>query len=180
MEEKIVLDNINLIYHVLKKYGLYKKLDEYYDVGLIGLIKGVKTFDDSKGYAISTYLAKCITTEVLTYQRRNLCSKRGGGKETISIYKPIDNDGKEIYLMDVISSNENIEENTIKKEQLEILYREISKLNDRDKFIICSKYGLLGYEELTQKDLGKAVGVCQPTISRTINKFIEEVRRKYE
>ena len=111
MEDKIVTDNINLIYHVLKKYGLYRNLDEYYDVGLIGLVKGVKSYDNSKGYAISTYLVKCITTEVLAYQRKITMKKRGGGIKDISIYTPINDEENE--LLDVIPSNENIEENTI-------------------------------------------------------------------
>lgn len=178
IEEKIVSDNINLIYMVLKKYGLYRKLDEYYDVGLIGLIKGVKTFDDSKGYSISTYLVRCITNEVLAYQRKMTMKKRGGGIKDISIYTPINEEEKE--LLEVIPSNEDIEENIIKKEQLEMIYKEISKLSDRDKFIICSSYGLLDHKELTQYETANKLGVGQSTVSRVIKKFIEDARRKYE
>lgn len=178
MEDKIVTDNINLIYHVLKKYGLYRNLDEYYDVGLIGLVKGVKSYDNSKGYAISTYLVKCITTEVLAYQRKTTTKKRGGGIKDISIYTPINDEENE--LLDVIPSNENIEENTIKKEQLEMIYKEISKLSDRDKFIICSKYGLLGHKELTQEQLANETGLSQSYVCRIIKKIIEDVRRKYD
>ena len=83
-------------------------------------------------------------------------------------------------LLEVIPSNEDIEENTIKKEQLEMIYKEISKLSDRDKYIICSKYGLLGHKELTQEELAKSVGISQSNVCRIIKKFIEEVRRKYE
>ena len=36
-QEKLVLNNENLIYHILKKYNL--SVDEYYDVGVIGLCK---------------------------------------------------------------------------------------------------------------------------------------------
>lgn len=178
MEDKIVTDNINLIYHVLKKYGLYRNLDEYYDVGLIGLVKGVKSYDNSKGYAISTYLVKCITTEVLAYQRKTTTKKRGGGIKDISIYTPINDEENE--LLDVIPSNENIEENIIKKEQLEMIYKEIFKLKERDRLIICSSYGVLGYEKLTQKEVSETTGVSQPQVSRITKKFIEDVRRKYE
>lgn len=34
-KEKLILDNIGLIYMVLKKYNLYKYADEYFDVGMI-------------------------------------------------------------------------------------------------------------------------------------------------
>jgi RNA polymerase sporulation-specific sigma factor len=177
MEEKLILDNINLIYHVLKKYNLYSDLDEYFDIGMIGLVKAAKKFDGSKGYKPSTYLSNCIANEILCYIRNQKCLKRGSGIKNISIYTPITD---EIDLLDCIRSNEDIEKNTIKKEQHELLYQEISKLNERDKFIICSKYGLLGYEELTQEQLSEATGLSQSYVCRIIKKFIEEVRRKYE
>ena len=55
-KEKLILDNINLIYMVLKKYNLYNQLDEYYDIGMIGLVKGANTYSGDKGYKTSTYL----------------------------------------------------------------------------------------------------------------------------
>lgn len=179
-EEKLILDNINLIYMVLKRVNLYSCLDEYFDIGMIGLVKGAKNFDESKGYKPTTYLARCITNEILAYIRKQNMSKRGGGVKNISIYTPITIDEKEIYLLDTISSNEDIEENTIKKEQRELVYKEIINLNERDKFIICSKYGLLGHKELTQEELATKVGLSQSYVCRIIKKFIEEVRRKYD
>ena len=47
-ENKLILENINLVYHILKKMGLYDKLDEYYDIGIIGLVKASKKYDKSK------------------------------------------------------------------------------------------------------------------------------------
>ena len=40
MKEKIILDNINLIYMVLKRYNLYNKIDELIDE--INNLKGEK------------------------------------------------------------------------------------------------------------------------------------------
>ena len=54
IKEKLILDNINLIYMVLKRYNLYNQLDEYYDIGMIGLVKGANTFSEDKGYKVST------------------------------------------------------------------------------------------------------------------------------
>ena len=54
------------------------------------------------------------------------------------------------------------------------------KLNEKDKFIICSQYGLLGYEELTQQEIANNLGIAQGSVSRIIKKFIETVRRKYD
>lgn len=86
----------------------------------------------------------------------------------------------EKYLLEVIPSNESIEEDAIKKEQLEFMYKEIFKLSERNKFIICSVYGLLGYKELTQIEIAKELGISRSLVSRTVKKFVENVRRNYE
>ena len=57
-------DDRRLIYLVLKKLNLKDKEDEYYDVGLVGLAKGIKTYDKTKGYQRSTYYVKCIKNEI--------------------------------------------------------------------------------------------------------------------
>lgn len=178
-KEKLILDNINLIYMVLKKYNLYNQLDEYYDIGMIGLVKGANTYSGDKGYKASTYLTSCITNEILAYKRKQSMQKRGNGKQDISIYTQINDNGKELYLLDIIPSKENIEDNIIKKERLELIYKEIFKLSERDKLIICSTYGLLGYKELTQIQISKKTNITQAQVSRIIKKFIKECKEKY-
>ena len=179
MKEKLILDNINLIYMVLKRYNLYNELDEYYDVGMIGLVKGANNFDESKGYKPSTYLTSCITYEILNYKRKQSMQKRGNGIQNISLYTQINDNGKELYLLDIIPSKENIEDNIIKKEKIELIYKKILELNERDKLIICSTYGLLGYKGLTQNQIAENTNITQGHISRIIKKFIKECKETY-
>lgn len=146
---------------------------------MIGLVKGANSFDESKGYKPSTYLTTCIINEVLYYKRKKLMQKRGSGMQDISIYTQINNNGKELYLLDVIPTEESIEENIIKKEKIELIYKEIFKLNDRDKFIICSNYGLLGYKELTQDQMSEKINISRCQFSRIIRKFAEKCKKIY-
>ena len=178
-KEKLILDNINLIYMVLKRYNLYNQLDEYYDIGMIGLVKGANTYSGDKGYKTSTYLTSCITNEILAYKRKQSMQKRGNGIQDISIYTQINDNGKELYLLDVIPSKENIEDNIIKKEKLELIYKKILDLNERDKFIICSTYGLLSHKELNQNQIAERTNITQCQVSRIIKKFIKECKEKY-
>lgn len=53
------------------------------------------------------------------------------------------------------------------------------KLSERDKLIICSTYGLLGYKELTQIQISKKTNITQAQVSRIIKKFIKECKEKY-
>lgn len=79
-------DNINLIYFVLKQLNIYNRngIDEYFDVGMLGLVKGLKTYTESKG-AISTYLVNCIKNEILMEMRNQKAVKRNNGVKPISI-----------------------------------------------------------------------------------------------
>ena len=81
-KEKLILDNINLIYMVLKRYNLYNQLDEYYDIGMIGLVKGANTYSGDKGYKASTYLTSCILMKYLLIKENNLCKKEEMGYKT--------------------------------------------------------------------------------------------------
>ena len=59
--------NLRLVAHIMKKY--YAQTSDQEDlisIGTIGLIKGISTFDASKGARLATYAARCIENAILT------------------------------------------------------------------------------------------------------------------
>ena len=59
--------NLRLVSHVMKKY--YAQTSDQEDlisIGTIGLIKGISTFDPSKGARLATYAARCVENAILT------------------------------------------------------------------------------------------------------------------
>lgn len=59
--------NLRLVAHIMKKY--YAQTSDQEDlisIGTIGLIKGITTFDASKGSRLATYAARCIENAILT------------------------------------------------------------------------------------------------------------------
>ena len=53
--------NLRLVAHIMKKY--YAQTSDQEDlisIGTIGLIKGITTFDASKGARLATYAARCV------------------------------------------------------------------------------------------------------------------------
>ena len=53
--------NLRLVAHIMKKY--YTQTADQEDlisIGTIGLIKGISTFDASKGARLATYAARCV------------------------------------------------------------------------------------------------------------------------
>lgn len=53
--------NLRLVAHIAKKYySENRDSEDLISIGIIGLIKGVNTYDPSKGNRLVTYAAKCI------------------------------------------------------------------------------------------------------------------------
>lgn len=62
--------NLRLVAHVCKKYSTSNvELDDLISIGTIGLIKGINSFDDSKGVKLATYVSRCIDNEILMHLR---------------------------------------------------------------------------------------------------------------
>ena len=58
----------------------------------------------------------------------------------------------------------------------ELLYREIEKLNGRDKQIMVLRYGLFGHKDMTQKDVARVLNISQSYISRIEKKVIRKLK----
>ena len=59
--------NLRLVAHIMKKY--YAQTTDQEDlisIGTIGLIKGISTFDPSKGARLATYAARCVENATLS------------------------------------------------------------------------------------------------------------------
>ena len=59
--------NLRLVAHIMKKYyAQTADQEDLISVGTIGLIKGISTFDASKGVRLATYAARCVENAILT------------------------------------------------------------------------------------------------------------------
>lgn len=59
--------NLRLVAHIMKKYyALESDQEDLISVGTIGLIKGITTFDTSKGARLATYAARCVENAILS------------------------------------------------------------------------------------------------------------------
>lgn len=59
--------NLRLVAHIMKKY--YTQTSDHEDlisIGTIGLIKGISTFDATKGVRLATYAARCVENAILS------------------------------------------------------------------------------------------------------------------
>lgn len=179
-QERIILDNQKLIGFVIKKLHLGFRFDELKDIGMIGLIKGVKSFDESKGYKPSTYLYQCIRNEIGNFLRHEQTSSCSNGLPTISLDEVISEDNN-LTLKDIIKDkNIDIENDLMNKELICKVYEQINNFKERDKEIICHYFGVLGFEHLKQKQLSKKFNISQTQVSRIINKALKKIKKELQ
>ena len=167
--DEMIIDNQNLIYFVLKKLNLYDKREELFDVGMIGLIKGVDSFNPQKG-TTSTYLYRCIYTTILMEIRK----KR---PITISLDTPIPNI-ENLTFQDIIIDDFNFVENILKQDQIKQIYSALDKLSFKEKDIITKTFGLFNTKQYKQKEIAKLYGYSQSYISRIIENAKRNIKKE--
>ena len=179
MQEQLIMDNHNLVYHILQKMNLYNQLDEYYDIAIIGLIKAAKNYDETKQINFSTFAGKCIRNEILHYLRQQQSNRLKANYNTISLEKTVfEENGNKILLIDKIPGNVDIEQELINNEKIIHLYKAISNLSDSERFIIEHSYGLNNKKILRQKQLAKIIGQSQANVSRIIKKIFKKIKQE--
>ena len=172
--------NLRLVAHISKKYQNGEEdMEDLISIGTIGLIKAISTFNYERGNRLATYAARCIDNELLMLLR----SKKKSSRE-VSLFEPIgtDKEGNEISLLDIIEHDqEDITEQMELYENTKKLVRLVNQvLTDREKEIICLRYGLLGGREITQREIGAALHISRSYVSRIEKKALLKLREKFE
>lgn len=179
-KDVLIEHNMRLVAHIVKKYHQNdRELEELISIGTIGLIKGVNSFDETKGNRLVTYAAKCIENELLM----NIRLEKKKAKE-VSIYESIgtDKEGNEISLLDVIGNNdENTLNVLILSDNVVQLYEVLNRLpDDKSKQVIVLRYGLYGRNPMTQKQVAALLGISRSYVSRIEKKALLTLRHKME
>lgn len=171
----LIEHNLRLVVFLAKKYENTKiDLEDLVSIGTIGLIKGVNTYQLDKNIKLATYASRCIDNEILMYLRK---TKKKRTEISFEDSLSFDADGNELHLEDVLGTEADIVTRGLEEElSKKMLYKEVSKLDGRDKEIIEYRYGLNGKKELTQKEVAALMGISQSYISRIEKKVIKKLR----
>jgi len=82
-------------------------------------------------------------------------------------------------LSDILGTDENIIMKPLEDEvDIQLLRKAVKDLPSREKEIICSRFGLEGWKELTQKEVAARMGISQSYISRLEKRIMEKLRRE--
>lgn len=177
--ETLMVHNLRLVVYIAKKFestGIC--IEDLISIGTIGLIKAVNTFCPQKNIKLATYASRCIENEILMYLRKNQ-----GQKNEISIDEPlnIDWDGNELLLSDILGTEPDSINRPIEDEaERNILLKAVERLDEREQKIMRLRFGLMGQEEKTQKEVADEIGISQSYISRLEKRIIKKLKRELE
>ena len=174
-KDKLIEHNLRLVVFLSKKYeNTGVDLEDLVSIGTIGLIKGIQTFQSGKNIKLATYASRCIDNEILMHLRKN---KKTKTEVSIDASLSFDGEGNELHLEDVLGTDPDIVTKSIEEENdKKVMLEEVMKLKPRDRDIIVLRYGLLGNDELTQKEVAEKLGISQSYISRIEKKVIKRLK----
>ncbi len=171
--------NLRLVAHIMKKY--YTQTSDQEDlisIGTIGLIKGISTFDVSKGARLATYAARCVENEILMHFRGQ---KKSAQDVSLSDYIETGTDGAPLELMDVVSEDGDLLDQIANRETVVQLQKAIDQcLTEQEKLVIRLRYGLNGESPCRQREVALRTGISRSYVSRIEKRALEKLRQSLE
>jgi len=171
--------NLRLVAHIMKKYyAMVADQEDLISIGTIGLIKGISTFDPSKGARLATYAARCVENEILMYFRS---LRKSSQDVSLSDYIETGADGAPLALMDVVAEDCDLLEQVAGREAICQLRRAVEeKLTDQERQVITLRYGLAGLEPMRQREVAQVTGISRSYVSRIEKKALEKLKAAME
>lgn len=175
--EQLILHNLRLVAHVIKKYNFPdSEQEEYISIGIVGLIKAIDSFDESKGIKLATYASRCIDNEILMVLRGNKKLSR-----EVFLNDPIgqDKEGNEIHLLDILISPESEPGmGLMMDEQITLLRQALDEIIDgREREILYLRYGFHGERQYTQREIADMYSISRSYVSRIEKKALDKIRK---
>lgn len=177
--ERLIEHNLRLVAYIAKKFentGI--EFEDLISIGAIGLIKAVRTFKVDKNIRLATYASRCIENEILMQIR-----KTSKIKNDISLDKPLceDGDGNQLVLADILPGEDDVITQAVDEPaDKQIINELIGKLNHREREIMILRYGLMGHQELTQREVALKLGISQSYISRLEKRILSDMKGEIE
>jgi len=167
--------NLRLVAHIMKKYYTQSAdQEDLISIGTIGLIKGISTFDCTKGARLATYAARCVENEILMHFRS---MRKTASDVSLSDCIETGKEGDAISLMDVICSDQDLFEDLSTNELYAHLHSVIRRvLSDREQTVITRRFGLDGRKPQTQREVAESLNISRSYISRIEKKALNELK----
>lgn len=173
----LVERNLKLVARIVQKFkyaGI--EIDDLISIGTIGLIKSITTYDSNKRIGLSAYAKRCIENEILMTVRS---TKKLKPEVFLSEPIGVDEEGNEIFLMDILNSDkvDNESESQIQAKKLQ--NKIASVLKGREKMILELRYGLISGKCKTQMEVAQLLGISRSYVSRLEKRALRKLGKEF-
>ena len=92
----------------------------------------------------------------------------------------MDKDGHSLEITDLLQGlDKSSDEQLVEEEDTNRLYKHLSQLEKRELDIIVRRYGLLGHEPMTQKEISKQLKISRSYVSRIEKRALVKLYQYY-
>ena len=174
-KQRLIERNLRLVVYIARRFeNTGVNIEDLISIGTIGLIKAIGTFQSDRKIKLATYASRCIENEILMHIR-----KISAQKTEVSLDEPIntDWDGNELLLSDILGTESDTVMRPLEEDvELQLLREALARLPERDRYIVCLRFGLCGTQEKTQKEVADLLGISQSYISRLEKRIMQRLR----
>lgn len=173
-----IAENTGLIYKQLSKFNMLYDQDAE-SLAYEALYRAILTFDENAGAALSTYAVCCINNALRRHGRNTSRQQR---IEVVSYDAPVHGSDGTLCLADILEHPDSVEPALIAEEtnkQLLLAFKaEYEALSPKHKKVIRLFYRCDG--KSTQKDIAKAAGLTQASVSKIVSAFRHRIKVRME
>lgn len=178
-QNEIANQNYQLIYHWANYYlklqvdkSAVMDLDGLVSACQMGFVCALKTYKKNSGIRFTTYASECMKNQIfadLKKERRKI--------RTVSIDDTGEDENPDHNLLyQVVDESVNVEDEVVASEATGTLLSAINQLNENEKFLICSLFGVGGVPKRTQVQLAQILNVTQANISKSKKVVLKKLR----
>lgn len=178
-KDRLIEHNLRLVVYIARRFeNTGVNIEDLISIGTIGLIKGISTFDPSKGARLATYAARCVENEILMYFR---AQRKSSQDVSLSDYIETGADGAPLALMDVVAEDCDLLEQISSREQSNQLLQAVEHcLSAQERQVILLRYGLNGQSPKRQREVADITGISRSYVSRIEKRALQKLRAELE
>lgn len=183
-KNEILESNLRFVFDIARHYtGRGVSISELISDGNMGLLRAIEKFDESKDVKFISYAVWWIRQAMLESIKKknaiNFVEIEPNTDNDASMDKKLIEDDEDDVSFNNDFSNENDEkEREIKIEQKNIVIKLLNVLDERERDVIESYYGINDKKELTLTDIGKKYNLSSERVRQIKKKGLMKLRTK--
>lgn len=183
-KNEILESNLRFVFDIARHYtGRGVPISELISDGNMGLLRAIEKFDESKDVKFISYAVWWIRQAMLeSIKKKNAINfveiEPNTDNDTSMDKKLIEDDEDDVSFNNDFSNENDEKEREIKIEQKNIVIKLLNVLDERERDVIESYYGINDKKELTLTDIGKKYNLSSERVRQIKKKGLMKLRTK--